>query len=673
MNRLPALFVVSFLCSHAAHAEEGMWLFNDFPSADVKKSLNVTVDQKWLDRVRLGALRLANGCSASMVSAQGLVMTNHHCIRSCLEQLSTKERDLLTSPFLAATTDKEEKCAGVEAHQLVSILDVTDKILAATKDAQGADYMKNLRAEQSRLENECTGGDVKKRCDVVTLFNGARFHLYAYRRFQDLRMVFAPEFDMAAFGGDPDNFNFPRYGTDMAFLRIWEDGKPFATKGHLKFAKVPAKDGDPVFVAGNPGGTERNRTVAELEFQRDVALPWTLMRLSELRGRMDVWMQGDAERRRIMRSKLRAVENGLKALRGRFDAVVAPGFLDGKRATEADLRSKAPEHSRGAWDDIASAMATQRTLWGDFRMLEGAEAFTGDLFAYARMLVRMADESAKPDAERLPEYMPSRLPIIRQQLTAPAPVHKDLERAVLTWSLTRFRNLRGVDDPAVKMVLGRKSPEALAEELVNTTQLHDQAFRTSVMEGKTALDADPMLVFARSVDAASRASRKAMEERVEALVKKANEKLSEARRAVIGTSGYPDATFSLRLSYGTVKGYGAVPAMTRVGNFYERLTGAFPLAAAPTWLAAQSKMPANTPFNVATTNDIIGGNSGSPLLNKDGEVVGLVFDGNMASQAGNFGYDGRENRTVAVHGELMTTALEKVYGATALLKELRGK
>jgi hypothetical protein len=667
-------FALSILLFAAvAHADEGMWLYNDFPAASVKQAYGFAPDAAWLQRVRTGSLRLANGCSASFVSTDGLVMTNHHCIRSCLEDLSTPQRDLLTVPFLAKSREQEERCPKVEANQLIELTDVTARILEATKGANGPEYQKALKSEQAKVEQECSNGDAKLRCDLVTLFNGATFHLYKYRRFQDVRMVFAPEFAMAAFGGDPDNFNFPRYGVDMAFLRVWEDGKPRPTPEALKFAKKPAKENDLVFTSGHPGGTERNRTVAQLEFQRDVGLPWSLLMLSELRGRMDEWMKVDPERTRVARSKLRSVENSLKALRGRYEALVAPGFLEKKRADEAALRAKAPEKTAAAWDAVAKAMADLRPMFAELRLKEGSEATMGELFSYARLLVRNAEESKKPAAERLPEYTDARKPVLVQQLTGAAPVSKDLEKAMLGWSLARARNLLGADDPFVRDLLGNKAPEDLAAELIDGTKLDDAAFRKDVLEGKIAITADPLLVFAKKVDAGARAVRKKSEDTIDAVLKKNNELLSEARRAVYGTQGYPDATFTLRLSYGAVKGYGTVKPYTTVGGFYSRLTGKFPFAASAPWLAAQKKLKPETPFDVITTNDIIGGNSGSPLVDRNGDVVGLVFDGNLQSLGGNFGYDGRENRATAVHGELILNALRTVYGADAIAKELTAR
>ncbi len=662
------LLAVSLSTIPFATADEGMWLYNAFP-VEKAKALGAPVDDAWLTKARLGSLRLAGGCSASFVSSDGLVMTNHHCIRSCLEDLSTPSRNLLAVPFVARTKEAEEQCVKTEANQLIDIVDVTAKVLASTKDAQGPEYQKQLKTALASIENDCAQGDAKKRCDVVTLFNGAQFHLYVYRRFQDVRLVFAPEFRMAAFGGDPDNFNFPRYGSDFAFLRVWENGAPRKTPEALHFSKTPAKEGDVAFVSGHPGGTERNRTVAQLEFQRDIGLPWTLMGASELRGRLDEWMKGDAERARVAASLLRSVENGLKSQRGRQQALVSPAFLPTKRAEEKMLTEKVPE-AKVAFAAIERAMAEYAPLYGDFRLWEGQEAFAGELYGYARRLVRFAEERGKPQAERLPEYTDARLPALQQMMGGATPVSQELETALLTWSLTRLQNLKGADNPLVRALLGKKSPAAVAAELVSGTKLHDATFRKAVLAGEVKIDSDVLLVFAKKTDAAARALRVQVESKVEAVVKKNFEVIQAARKTVYGTAGYPDATFSLRLSYGKVSGVAGQTAMTTVGGFFERLTGTFPFAASEPWLAAQKTLSPATPFNFCTTNDIIGGNSGSPMLNAKGDVIGLVFDGNLPSLAGNFYFDGAENRTVAVHASLIRTALTKVYGAPHVEAEL---
>lgn len=652
--------------SSLALAEEGMWLFNDFPSAQVKKDVGVTVDQAWLDRVRLGSIRLANGCSASLVSADGLVMTNHHCIRACLEDLSTPSRDLLATGFLGP----EEKCPKFEGNQLVKITNVTDSVREATKGASGPEFQKKLKGETSRLESECSKGDATKRCDVVTLFHGAQFHLYEYRRFQDLRLVFAPEFQMAAFGGDPDNFNFPRYGFDAAFLRVYVDGKPTKTPEHLKWSKKPAKENDVVFVSGHPGGTERSLTVPQYEYLRDISLPWLIASYAESRGRLDEWAKQAPERERVSKSKLRAIENSLKALKGRRDALVEPAFLANKRTAEAALREKAPEATKGAWDPIAGAMLTQRGLYVDFMMRENAFAFQSELFAHARKLSRYPVETSKPNGERLREYTDAQLPALKQGLLDSAPIPLELEKARLTWSLTKLREVYGADDAFVKKVLAGKSPDDRAAELIDGTKLADPAMRKERLEftGKYE-EADPMMAFAKLVDGEARAVRKRFEDEVDSVVKKNGELLAEAKRTV-GVSGAPDATFTLRLTYGRIKGVEKGPAMTNVKGLFERATGKAPYAVTDKWTAAKTKLNAATPYNVATTNDIIGGNSGSPLVNTSGEVVGLVFDGNLQSLGGNFGYEPVGNRAVAVHGDLILNALRTVYGATAVANEL---
>jgi hypothetical protein len=659
--------VLVLLASSIASADEGMWLFTDFPSDAVKKAYGFGPDAKWLDRVRLGSLRLAGGCSASFVSSDGLVLTNHHCARQCLEDLSSKDRDLLAQGFYAKTKETEERCPKIEANQLIAITDVSQRVLDATRGSNGADYQAKLKAVTATLESECAQGDAKKRCDLVTLFNGARFHLYAYRRFQDVRLAFAPEFSSAAFGGDADNFNFPRYGLDFALLRVWEDGKPRPTPEALKLNPAGAKENELVFVSGNPGTTKRGRTVAQLEYERDVALPWSLLRNAELRGRLDVWAQGSSERARVANSRLRAVENSLKAQRGQQEALVAPGFLEGKRAAEAELRAKAPEGTRGAWDDIETALAVQRGLYRDYQLFEVGEAFDSELFALARLLVRNAEESKKPNTERLPDYTDAKRPALVQRISSAVPISKDLEKARLGWSLTRMRNLLGRYDPEVGAVLGKEAPEDLAARLIDETHLDDVKVRSDVLNG--AMVADPLLVFASAVDKAARGYRKQMEDQVEAPIKKAHEQIAQARRALFGTSGYPDATFSLRLSYGQVKGWDHVEPFTTVGGLFS-IAGKPPYAPTQAWLAAKSKLDPKLHFNLATTNDIIGGNSGSPLLDRNATVVGLMFDGNLPSLGGAFGYDGRDNRATAVSAEIIVAALKTVYGAERLSKEL---
>ncbi|WNG14199.1 S46 family peptidase [Cystobacter fuscus] len=681
MKRLLAL---GSLLALPAAAEEGMWTYDAFPREAVKAAYGFEPSQDWLDRVRLSSVRLAGGCSASFVSPEGLVMTNHHCVRSCVEDLSSPKRDYLATGFFAKEPKDELRCPKVEANQLVEMTDVTARLQGATKGLEGAAFNTALNAEMSRIEGECATGP-EWRCDVVTLFHGGRYQLYKYRRFQDVRLVFAPEFSMAAFGGDADNFNFPRYGFDAAFLRVWDTaGQPLKTDTYLPWAKEGAKEGDLVFVSGHPGGTERQSSVAELEFQRDVALPYTLLHLAEMRGLLREYASGSPERWRTTRAKLRSVENGLKALRGRHQALAEPSLLASKRREEADLRAKVnatpalKATTAGAWDAMARALESSRPLLASYRLKEGGDGFPSELFTLARQLVRAADELPKPNAERLREYTDGQLPGLRQQLLREAPITPELEERLLTFGFNKLRETLGADDAFVREVLGREAPEDLARALVKGTRLFDVKERKRLFEGGAAAIAaskDPMILLARRVDGLSREVRTRYEDTVESVLKKNGELLAKARLAAYGTTGYPDATFTLRLNYGVVKGWRedtkTVAPLTTFAGAYARHTGKEPFRLPDSWLKAKGKVPDDTPLDVATTNDIIGGNSGSPMVDREGRVVGLIFDGNLPSLGGRYAYVPETNRAVGVHGEGLLRALEHVYGAGRLVKELR--
>ncbi|QSQ11123.1 S46 family peptidase [Myxococcus landrumensis] len=678
-----ALLALGLLMALPAVADEGMWTYDAFPVETVSKAHGFTPTQAWLDKVRLGSVRLAGGCSASFVSPEGLVMTNHHCIRGCIEDLSSPKEDLLAKGFLARTPAQERRCPKVEANQLVKMTDVTERMNKATKGLTGPAFNTALKREMSAVESECvTSTDV--RCDVVTLFNGGKYHLYEYRRFQDVRLVFAPEFSMAAFGGDPDNFNFPRFGYDVAFMRVWKDDAPAKSPDYLPWAKEGAKEGDLVFVSGHPGGTDRKVTVAELESHRDVYLPYMVMMLSETRGMLKSFAASSPERYRVTRAKLRAVENGLKSLRGRHQALADPALFARKRQEEAELRQRVEAHAdlkaatAGAWDETAKALDEYRRLMPEYRMKEAGDAFSSELYSIARHLVRAAEELPKPNATRLREYTDAQVPSLRQQLLRSAPIAKDLDETLLAFGLGRLRETLGADDPFVREVLGSESPEDLARALVRGTKLGDVKTRQALLEGgKAAVEAskDPMLLFARKVDAQARAVRNRYEDTVEAVLRRNGERLAKARLAVYGTSGYPDATFTLRLNAGQVKGWEEngrpVAALTTFGGAYARHTGKDPFKLPDSWLKARGKVPDSTPLDVATTNDIIGGNSGSPMVDRDGRVVGLVFDGNLHSLGGRYAYVPETNRSVAVHGDGLLAALEHVYGAGHVVRELR--
>jgi len=681
MKRL--LILASLVGAAPALADEGMWTYNNFPAAKVKEKYGFEPNQEWLDKVRLASAKFGGGCSSSFVSPDGLVMTNHHCARGCIQQLSTAKKDFIANGFYAKTQAEELQCPALEVSQLVEISDVTAQLNTATQGLTGKAYADTLKAEMSKLEKACTtGADV--RCDVVTLYQGGKYNLYKYRRFQDVRLVFAPEHAIAFFGGDPDNFEFPRYDLDVAFLRVYQDKKPAKTDNYFKWSAKGVKEGELTFVTGHPGRTSRGLTVSQLEYQRDVALPKRLMQLSEMRGMLTEFANRGPEQRRISSNQLFGVENALKALKGRHEALMDKQFFAQKVAAEQDLRQKVSadpklqERFGKAWDEIARAQEAQRNLRKELEFMEEGGGFSSQLFGLAKTLVRAADELPKEDAVRLRGFNTANLPALKARLMSPAPIYPELEIAQLTFSLTKLREELGPDHPFVKKVLGKESPQTLATRLVNGTQLRDVAARQQLFDGgKKAIEAsqDPMIQMALRVDADGRAIRKRFEEEIESLVSKNSELVAQAKFAAYGTNIYPDATGTLRLSFGAVKGYTEegkqVAPITLMSDTFERHTGEDPFALPRTWLDAQKNIKGSTPMNFVSTNDIIGGNSGSPVINKDAEIVGLVFDGNIQSLGGEYGFDESVNRAVSVHSEALIEALKTVYKADRVLEELR--
>jgi len=667
-----------------ACADEGMWTFNNFPADKVEKAYGFRPDQKWLDHVRLSSVRLAEGCSASFVSPTGLVQTNHHCARDCVDQLSTAGNDMVAKGFYAREQTDEVKCPTVEANQLVEIIPVTDRVSKATSGKDGAGFATALKAVRATIEQECAGQDDSIRCDVVELYQGGAYDLYKYRRYQDVRLVFAPEESIAFFGGDPDNFEFPRYNFDVSYLRVYADGKPLDTRpNHFRYAAADARPGDVVFLSGNPGWTSRLDTVATLVMHRDVWLPKRIFLLSELRGQLTRFSAEGPEQERNAKTLLFDVENSLKAYKGALAALVDPTIIRDRTTTERALRARVDAdpalHAQygTAWDNIAKAQELFRAQADRSMMLLELEGFRSTLLDHARHLVRHADEVTKPDSERLSEYTEAAFPELRQQMLSSAPIHSELEKLTLTFSLTKLRELLGPDDDFVKKVLGKKSPEALARELIDGTGLASLELRRKLIDADAATlaaSSDPMIRFARTIEPDLRAIIKVREDGYDAILSKYSGQIARVRLAVEGTSSYPDATLTPRLSYGSVAGYSAggkqISPFTYVSGLYERATGYDPFALPPRWIAAQPALNPQQVFNLVTTNDSIGGNSGSPLINRDGQLVGLMFDGNIQSLGGDYGYDGTVNRSVFVSVGILREGLAKVYHADRLVAEL---
>lgn len=686
MNRVPvaaALAGVSALTlATAARADEGMWTFENFPAARVKQAYGVDIDAAWLDRMRAASVRIP-GCSASFVSAGGLVLTNNHCITDCLVQLSSAEADHLKDGFLTAKREEERQCAGMWAEVLVSATDVTDQVRAAVEGKTGAQFSAARDSAITAAEGAACKGATGFRCQVTSLYRGGKYVLYRYQRYTDVRMVFAPEFATAFFGGDPDNFNFPRYDMDSAFLRVYEGGKPAKTPNFLKWNAAAPKAGEATFVSGNPGSTERLLTVSQLETYRDLAIPVGQLQRAELRGRLIEYGRRGPEAKRLVAEPIFGLENGYKVFFGRQFALNDKAFLDVKRAQEAELRAKVAANPKLAaeigdpWSEIATAQQAYATNYLRYRQLE-AEAGRGSLlFGWARTLVRAAAEREKASADRLPEFSDARLAIVQRGLLTARAVETPLEQLYLEHWLLKSREYLAAWPAEQSALLGRESPEGLSARLVAGTRLGDPAVRKALWDGGLAAikaSDDPLIQYVLAMDDEARAIRAAWEAEVSGPTERAAERIARARFAVYGDSIYPDATFTLRLSYGAVAGWThrgtEVAPFTTIGGTFDRATGEAPYALAPSWVAAKDKLNKDVVYNFTTTNDIIGGNSGSPVVNAKGEVIGAAFDGNIHSLGGAYGYDGTINRTVVVSTAAITEALRVVYGRDALVREL---
>jgi len=678
---------VALLIPCAAIAAEGMWPLDNLPASRLKTEYSFTPGKDWVDHVMRASARIAGGCSASFVSKNGLVMTNHHCAAACLSQLSSAKKNFIADGFLARNREEEVRCPEIEINRLERISDVTGQVKGAVAGLDGEAFKLAKNAVEANLSSACVGADRETaRCDVVDLYHGGLYHLYRYRRFQDVRLVWAPEQAVAFFGGDPDNFNFPRYDLDIALLRIYENDKPARLKDFFPFSKAGAEAGEMVFVSGHPGSTQRQLTMSELETFRDLRLIGSLLRLAEERGILEQYGKLGPEAARIAENDLFGIENGYKAYVGELKALLDPALMKHKQKEESELRafvaSRPALRARvsGAWDAIDRAQQVYREIEAQYSAIEGARAFTSRHFAYARALVRGAEERAKPGADRLPEFTDSRLPEVEQRLFSTAPIYPEYERVRLGWSLTKMRELLGADDPFVRLVLGRKSPDQVAAELIAGTRLGDPAVRKALWTGgreAIARSDDPFIKLASAVDPAARSIRKRYEREVEAVVQKNTELIAQARFARDGTGAYPDATFTLRLSYGEVAGWNEggrkIAPFTDFAGAFARDTGVDPFALPGSWHAAKGRLDLAQRFNFVTTNDIIGGNSGSPMINRKGEIVGLIFDGNIHSLGGAFWFDARSNRAVAVHSGAILESLNKVYGATDLAREIMGQ
>jgi hypothetical protein len=665
-------------------ADEGMWTYFNLPKKQLKEKYGFEATQEWLDHLRLASVRFNDGGSGSFISPS-LVITNHHVASGQLQKISTPQKDYLKDGFLAKTQADEIKCPDLELNVLMSMEDVTARINGAIKPEMNPAQARVARRDEIvKIQKESTE-KTGLRSDVVSFYQGSELWLYRYKKYTDVRIAFAPEKQAAFFGGDPDNFTFPRFDMDVTIMRVYENGKPIASPHYLKWNSNSAKDGDLIFVSGHPGSTQRNITMAQIEYQRDVRYPRVLNFLKRSLAALNDYAALGAEQRRQAEEDIFSFENTQKAYIGQYQGLLDKNIIAKKQAEETDLRAKVdanPEWKAAyasAWDEIAQAQSKLNEIDKErrFRNIGNSQ-----LFGLAALLNEYVQQMKKPDAERDPGFHEAELESTRMQLFSPAPTYPQLEERVIAANMQLALDELGADDPFVKTALEGKTPKEFAKALIAGTKIGDPAYRKSLAEGgEAAVNAsnDTMLALAKKLTPMQSAM-EAMVAPLTGQIAAANEKIGKARFAVYGRSQYPDANFTLRLSYGTVKGYpmnGTIaPARTTFYGLYDRVHSfgnQSPFNTPQRFLDRVSKLDLTTPLNFVTTNDIIGGNSGSPLVNRNGEFVGIAFDGNIESLVGNFIYDDTANRTVAVHAAGIMEAMRKLYDAGALADEIEGK
>jgi len=679
------LAVLSFTVALRAQADEGMWLFNQPPRQILRERYQFEATDPWLEHLQKASIRFNSGGSGSFVSEDGLLISNHHVGADALQKFSTPEKNYMKTGFYARTRAEEIKCLDLELNVLQSVEDVTARVNAAVPaSADAAAAFLARRKVIADIEKESLD-KTGLRSDVVTLWQGGAYHLYRYKRYTDVRLVFAPEQQIAFYGGDPDNFEFPRYDLDICLFRAYENGQPAQVKDYLRFSPTGPHDGDLVLVSGHPGGTSRMLTMAELEYLRDQALPFRLGVLKRLEVLVGTWSNRTAENARRARELLFGVQNSRKAIDGRLGGLLDPDLMGPKAKTEAEFKARLASAGAGqaealaAYDRITQATTTLAAQATRYALLESAQGFNCESFRLARTLLRAGEERPKPNGERLREYSDSGKVSLELALFSEEPIYNDMEILTLSDSLTFLATSFGDNDELVQKVLAGKSPRDRAVELINTTKVREVALRKALYEGGAgAVTAahDPMIELARLVDPAARALRKVSDEQNE-IKQQAHAAIARARNALLGNEGYPDATFTLRLSFGTVKGYEEdgkpVAPITTMAGIYQRareMNNRPPFDLPPLWEKRKSKLNLSTPLNFVSTDDIIGGNSGSPVVNRAGEFVGIIFDGNLEGLPWDYAFSDKQGRATSVASPAILEALNHVYQAKDLANEL---
>lgn len=678
-----AMIFGSLIMNTGLRADEGMWLFNRFPVEQVAKQHRFTATPAFLEQLQKAAVRFNNGGTGSFVSADGLLFTNHHVGADCIQKLSSAEADYMKNGFLANSRADEKRCPDLEVNVLLHIEDVTAKVSGAVPEgASDAEANRLRKAAMSEIEKACAA-EMGRRCDVVTLFSGAQFHLYQYKKYTDIRLVFAPEFDAAFFGGDPENFTYPRHCFDAAFFRAYKNDTPAKIEHYFRWSKSGAREGELVFVPGNPGSTGRLMTVTELEFTGQVAYPLTMRRLKSLIDSLETYSRQGDEQKRVAGDNYFGQQNSFKAISGFQRGLEDKALMDQKRRDERALRAaitRNPEQRARfgkLWDELDAAYGKLRGFYPRYFLFETGATRGATLLGIARGVLRYAEETRKPNDQRLREYAETALPAREQALFSPAPITPSLEIAVLADYFTFLGRELGYNDPTVAALLDGRTPLAAARHAVETSKLIDVEERRRLAKDPAAVrdSNDGMIRLARALDGPARELRKRYEDEVESVVTRAAAQIAQARFALSGGNAYPDATFTLRVAFGPIKGYRnargeRVPWATHLGGKFQKARDEEPYRLPASWLAAKDRLRLSTPYNFVSTADTHGGNSGSATLNTKGEIVGILFDGNIEGLPNRFVYSDRMARSVHVASQAIIEALRHVYSAQRLLSEL---
>lgn len=671
-----------------------MWTFDYPPVKYFERTYGFTPDEKWFDNARLSALRLS-GCSASFISSDGLVMTNHHCARYALDKVNKPGEDLPDSGFYAPTLNDERRVDGMYADQLISMKDVTAEVQEAfergkTDEEKVAERNREIQKLQKDAWEEYKKSQPNDSiyAQVVTFYNGGKYSLYIYKRYTDIRLVFAPQLIVAYFGGDYDNFTYPRYDLDVSLFRIYQDGKPLNTEHYFRWSNSGAQENEPVFVIGNPGRTSRLLTVAQLEFNRDYSYPYIVNLLKDAMDIYSKYIEQHPDKKLEYQTRLFGISNSYKAYTGYLGGLRDQYLMARKRAFEKKFREAVDanpvlkEKYGSVWKEIARIQKEKAEIYEKFQAYNVTGLGRSSYFNIASRLIQYAKAMKMPESNRPMDYKGGALDSTKKKFF-PSNFNPDIEKMFLEYQLGFMSSVFGTSNEAFNRLLGGRTPTDAAHDLATTTFLGDSSRVVAMLNGSPDAilsSSDPFIQYMESIQKEA-SEMQARYQNLSAREATQGQKLGHALYDVYGTSIPPDATFTLRIADGVVKGYeynGTIaPPLTTFYGMYNRYYSfgkKYPWYLPGNWSNPPADFNLSTPLDFVATNDIIGGNSGSPVINKNLEIVGLIFDGNIESLPGEYIYVDTYNRSVAVHSNAILEALAKIYHADRIVSEIkRGK